>query len=569
MPRIPRRLALGLLTLGATVTGGIAAVSAFARTAGSGNTLGIRPGIRRPQAMPGENPIEVENRKPGNPDWQPRPAVHPASTDRGRQIQGYASATSINLGEAISFHVAVTPQQSYEIAIYRLGWYRGAGARLITTSPVLSGIPQPVPPADPTTGMIECGWPVSWTLTVPQDWVSGVYVAVFTAQSKFRSYTPFVVRNDARVGGLCVVLPFTTYQAYNVWPSDRQTGKSLYYGFTAGKRDYEVRARHVSFDRPYAGTGTPNGFTWDIDFIQWAERNGYDVTYASNLDVHAGRLKQNRYRGLVFCGHDEYWSQDMRQFTERAVARGTHAAFLSANNIYWHVRIGKSTDGRADRVVICHKTEPDPQADHTGPTTTWRSVDPNGSTAEQRLLGIQYNGIVKGAHPLVVQAADHWFWAGCRVTNGTKIPKVVGGEADGLTAKLPRPVGVASTVLAASPYLNNSGRHLVQNTHVYETLAGTIVFAAGSLNWTLSLNKPDQRDPRIEQATANLFDRMLDRPTNRANSHLSRRDDTPGTVMPTPSGSPPVGATPSGQPTVSDPSGPADPDLSAQPPKNR
>ncbi|RZU72618.1 hypothetical protein EV384_0989 [Micromonospora kangleipakensis] len=493
MVHLRRRWALGLLAGGVSAAA-LGSIQPF---------LGRRRGGMLVRRQP--PPVEVENRAAGTP-WWPEDGPR-AADDRHRQIQGYASATSVAPGESIDFHVAVNPAGRYRISIHRLGWYDGAGARTVLTSPEFDGVPQPVPPADPATGAIACRWPVSWTLRVPDDWASGLYQAVFTSADGWRACTPFVVRDDRRAAALCVVLPVTTWQAYNQWPLDGRTGKSLYNGFAAtGRRDPAVRAREVSFDRPYADDGIAIQLTRDHDAIQWLERNGYDVSYATSFDLHSGRLDPIRHRGIVFAGHDEYWSVQMRRAAGRAVAAGHSLAFLGANSVYWHIRVRPTADGRPERVVACAKTNPDPGQDAAGPTVKWRSL----GQPEQALVGVQYNGIVGDPQPLVVQGADHWFWAGTGLADGDRIPGVVGGEADGLNPKGPRPAATA-TLLSASPYRTREGGQQVQNTHLYETPQGAIVFAAGTLCWTMALNRPGHRDERIERATANLLDRMTGR----------------------------------------------------------
>jgi hypothetical protein len=183
---------------------------------------------------------------------------------------------------------------------------------------------------------------------------------------------------------------------------------------------------------------------------------------------------------------------------------------MGANNVYWHVRFepDPQTPGR-DRLV-CYKADPDPAADSSGPTCQWRLVAPHSRHAEQSLVGVQYNGIPKAEGPLVVRSADHWIWAGSGVKDGDQIPRIVGGEADGWDTGAPAPVSAHHTLLAASPYtaLGAGNPHRVQHASLYETAAGSIVFAAGTFNWALGLNRPGYADERIQRATANLFNRL-------------------------------------------------------------
>ncbi|WP_222105939.1 N,N-dimethylformamidase beta subunit family domain-containing protein [Catellatospora sichuanensis] len=485
----------------------VAAASPAARARAGASTA---PAQARPNPS---NPTDAENRLAGAPNWRKAQGVR-AANDIAQQINAYASATSVNVGESISFHATVAGAQPYRIAIHRLGHYDGAGARLMTESPELTGSVQPPPSIDPDNGMITCDWTPGWTLEVPQDWVSGTYMAVFTSAAGWRCFTPFVVRQDERRAQLCVVMSFTTYQAYNFWPLDGIRGKNLYYGFEPGqpgRQDHTRRAHQVSFDRPYHRDGIPSRFDFDLDFIQWAEREGYDLVYASSIDLHLGRIDPTKYAGLVFPGHDEYWSGAMRDAAEAAVTAGTSLAFLTANNVYWHVRIGAASDGRPDRVVTCYKGEVglDPNPDERGATVQFRVARPGPGDAEQRLLGVQYNGIIPAPVPLVVAQADHWFWAGTGVADGDEIEGMVGGEADGVDSRHPTPEGVSQTILSRSPYQLRNGTDLIQNTSVYETPNGAIVFAAGSLDWPAGLNRPERVDQRIQRATANVLNAIV------------------------------------------------------------
>jgi len=65
------------------------------------------------------NPIVIENQQPGTSQW----FISKKGTDAVGQIKGYASATSVNKGENITFFVSTNPAQAYTIDVYRIGWY--------------------------------------------------------------------------------------------------------------------------------------------------------------------------------------------------------------------------------------------------------------------------------------------------------------------------------------------------------------------------------------------------------------------------------------------------------------
>jgi hypothetical protein len=458
-----------------------------------------------------------------------RPAPHRARTgngvfggtarvadDRAQQIKGYTDATSVNRGGSITFYVTVNPAGPFDIAIRRLG-YREVGASTSTEtdvllrSPRLTGVSQPAPTATPDTRTVTAAWSPSWTLRLPPQWPSGHYVAELTSQAGFQNYVPFVVRDDARRADFLLVAPYTTYQAYNQYPYDGRLGASLYHAWDArGRWQNEAQAAtKVSFDRPYAESGLPTLFDIDRRLITWAERGGYDVSYATSVDLHTGQIDPTQYKGIVFTGHDEYWSTPMRAVAERAVASGVSLAFMAANSVYWHVRFEPSAESAVgERVMVCYKARRDPDAVGVDRTTLWRDL----GLPEQRLVGAQYISMVNGRHPLVVSSPEHWFWAGCGVRAGTVIKDVVSGEADQVMHDVGMPEARWFATLASSPYPDTRHHTRTQNTTLHQTASGAYVFVAGTFGWCRALSDPSGIDPRVQRATANLFDRIKANP---------------------------------------------------------
>src|SRR5262249_42188129 len=141
----------------------------------------LLPSLLRGEARAETNPIQRENALPGTSEWQlTNPALH-------REIEGYASFTSVNRGQQIGFYVH-TQERSYRLAIYRMGWYGGAGARLVHGPVDLRGTSQSMPSMDPQTGLVECTWRDPYLLDVGKgteedEWVSGIYLVKLTAST--------------------------------------------------------------------------------------------------------------------------------------------------------------------------------------------------------------------------------------------------------------------------------------------------------------------------------------------------------------------------------------------------
>lgn len=424
-----------------------------------------------------------------------------AADDVRLQIKGFASTGSVRPGEAIDFHVTVNPPQEFGVDVYRIGHYNGEGAAKITTSPRLSGIVQSPPLAVDRT--VSCHhWWLSWRLQVPSSWRAGAYVAVLTTADGHRSHVPFTVRDD-RPADLLLLLPDVTWQAYNLFPEDGRTGASLYHAWDEDGRllGESEAATTVSFDRPYAGPGLPLHVGHAYDVIRFAERYGYDLAYADARDLHAGRVDPTRYRGLVFPGHDEYWSANMRRAAEHARDHGTSLVFLSANTMYWQVELSPSPSGGPDRLLTCRKRQ------GPGRPVLWREVD----RPEQELLGIQYAGPVREPAPLIVRNADHWLWEATGAREGDAIEGLVAGEVDRYFPRTALPAHDERILLAHSPYTDAEGAVRHQDTSLYRAPSGALVFASGTFAWSPALDRPGHADPRIQRATVNLLDHICKR----------------------------------------------------------
>src|SRR5207245_5434005 len=150
------------------------------------------------------SPIVLENQQPGSANWQMLLSGLKPADDVSKQIKGYASATSVNTGESITFHVTVNPAQQYTMDVYRMGWYQGLLGRLMQSIGPLQGVEQPACPVDAGTGLIECDWTASYTLTVPTTWTSGVFLVMLTNSQGYQNYitrnTPLVQVVGTEIG---------------------------------------------------------------------------------------------------------------------------------------------------------------------------------------------------------------------------------------------------------------------------------------------------------------------------------------------------------------------------------
>src|SRR5689334_14621630 len=97
------------------------------------------PSLLRASCSSPANAIEAENCLTGTPasTWD-------ISGVGDSTIQGFATDISFNVGQTVSFKIS-TNATSYRLDIYRMGYYQGRGARLITSVNPSVALPQNQP----------------------------------------------------------------------------------------------------------------------------------------------------------------------------------------------------------------------------------------------------------------------------------------------------------------------------------------------------------------------------------------------------------------------------------------
>ena len=461
--------------------------------------------------MSTQNPIIVENQNLGTTNWF---LENPA---RNLEIAGYASDTSINRGSSIKIFVhCIEPKFSYEV--YRMGWYNGAGARLMKKAVTVTGIAQAMPTPNPLTGLVECKWtnPITLKTTASSTtaWTSGYYLVKLTSKpSGFQSYIVFVVREDARATDLLFQQSVTNYAAYNMWG-----GKNLY-GGEGG------RASKVSFNRPYdEGEGSGQVWSQELQMIRFLEREGFDVKYATNIDTHLVTPDNWKAKAFLSVGHDEYWSWEMRSNVEQARELGINIAFFSANTCYRQIRLEPSPLTKAaNRTIVCFKDNTvDPMAKSTTQkhlaTSYWREAPT--SRPEDMLMGVQYDEqCFPSSGDIVVSNATHWAFQNTNLQNGAHFINLMNGrETDRVHDNAPPTL----EILCISPISipdHPERTNLVAHTTMYTWPAsGSFVFACGTLTWSFALDDFGQSwrdevpvDPAVQQMTRNILNRFSGR----------------------------------------------------------
>lgn len=454
-------------------------------------------------------------------------------------IRGYPEQPSPRAGGTVRLHVSTTAPQ------FRVEFYR-CGGELVRcgASSWLEGVDAPAHLPFQDWGVANTGlqgeplapWPAH-EFPVPGDWAGGLYVAVLIegdgrghdttdpdrATPDAREATAlFVVRPAAPRAPLLYKLPLLTYHAYNlVAPSLYDLGGQRWSWCFYNWTDLPVpQPPQLSVHRPGGGTGgwpydlpnfdpydpTPRQtfVHWDARVVAWLERSGYDVDYCTDVDLHReGGALLAPHRLLVSAGHDEYWSDAMRDAVEAWVGSGGNAAFFGGNTCWW-------------RVVFADDTS------FARVAQWWEAGRP-----ENEMTGVSFrNGGERDRdeHPVPVgyrvQHADSWVYAGTGLREGDVFgaeENLIGYECDGaefdradLDAGRPvRPTGADGTppqfqILAVGD--TRAAGYGVGNAAATMGLftRGGTVFNGATADWPRVLTT----SPVLQEITRNVLDRL-------------------------------------------------------------
>ncbi|NPC97950.1 DUF4082 domain-containing protein [Nocardioides sp. zg-DK7169] len=492
---------------------------------------------------PAGNEITCENSRPGTP-----PAVWDDMWGAGSStIQGFSTEISVDVGEQVDFKID-TAAADYDITIYRTGYYGGDGARRIDSVTPSATLPQHQPEciSEASTELYDCGnWGVSASWQVPEDAVSGVYLAHLEIPATgAASHITFVVRDEASDADIAFQTSDPTWVAYNDYG-----GSNFYWGGARG------RALKLSYNRPMLTRGGTGGrdfyFANEYPLVRFLERNGYDVSYLAGVDTdRRGHLLAN-HDVFLSVGHDEYWSGAQRANVEAARDAGMHLQFLSGNEVYWRTRYEASADASHTpyRTLVSYKetwdrAKIDPAPEWTG---TWR--DPRYAPASQgagrpenELIGTLYQvNHVDLALTVGAQEGRSRLWRHTSLATlpaggqATLAPHTVGYESNEDIDNGFRPPGLVRLSTTTGPtqeYLTDFGNTVAPGTTthhltMYRAPSGSLVFSAGSVQWTWGLDErhdspfaPEPADPRMQQAQVNLLADMGAQPRTLA-SHLT------------------------------------------------
>jgi hypothetical protein len=352
-------------------------------------------------------------------------------------IEGYPESVTVDPGDTLALCVS-TDHPRFRVDFYR----QGTNLNFMGSNEWQDG-------AAFARGTAQHDW--RWgrqQFTVPADWPSGAYVAMFfelddegnvvsrpddTTIADGRSAKALFVVKSAAPGKAARILykvPLFTYQAYNDTnsPVDMADGGSLYTGATkvtlrrtgGGTGNILAHSKIVPPDVYDPSSPRQTFAHWDVPFIRWLEQLSYRVDYCTDLDIHENPLNfLGSYQLLLSVGHDEYWSEDMRANIEAFIQGGGNVAFFSGNICYWRTTLMDN-----NTAIYVDKS----------------SVGAFWGSDGTRLTGVNYahaGGQWCGERDPVgytAQHADHWVFEGTGLQDGDTFgaeEHLVGYECDG------------------------------------------------------------------------------------------------------------------------------------------
>lgn len=464
-----------------------------------------------------------ENLKEGTTDWQLTRVKINEGKYRTSLIEGYVSHQSILPGETLSIYVSTKPERKFHIEFYRMGYYSGTGGRLMGQLGPLDGNTQPTPDIGEKR-IRECRWDAAAEYTIPEDWPGGVYLGKLTtipeseSEPYWQSYIIFVVRS-ATPSEIVFQVSDNTWQAYNRWP----VNESLY----TNPDGAQAPGVAVSYDRPYGkyvqitenplSIGSGEFLLWEFPLCYWLEKEGYDVSYVSNSDL----LDEKTIAGskvFLSVAHDEYW--DIKQFRtiETAIKNGLNVLWLGGNSVFIDSPFSPSSAGRANRIIERRGCYGELRQDESESYSHILGALESTAPDERSIMGVRSVVPFNGGGDWTCRNPEHWIFSGTGMKDGESIPGLVGWEHHGE----PDMTLPGLEVLADGKVWAGGTREGRYTSVIFDGPKENLIFNASTIFWAQGLSSPPGHwvpyshfsrphgpDPRVQQITRNVLDRIL------------------------------------------------------------
>lgn len=393
-------------------------------------------------------------------------------------LQGYVRPQYAKPGHTVSFHASSELDNcQFFLRIYRLGWYRGAGARQVHRSKIINvgnhgvwskskGWRQNEKCGDAVSGM---DWPRVYQLYIPEDWLSGSYIAKFETLDR-RSYIhPFWVSTIGDTPAKIAVLgSVITSQARNWWGGVSATQVVGGRAFTSEELYYPVGSEVLSFERPYFNSRGGDALRWEYPLVRWLEKNQLDVAYHTDLELETNPELLSNYSHVITAGPMRYWTSKTESALQNYVDSGGNIVHLGSEAGQHLVNL-RNHNGYDDGQIILQPNEDYPNIGERLENTFY-SAKVSGSRKKMPWAGLIFNSNIK------------------KISSGFKFKNVkVEGIAGLSWDKSIRKKGL--TILAKNKIQHRKWTYRVANSHILNFESGGSIFNSGVSSWTWALEE--------------------------------------------------------------------------------
>lgn len=443
-----------------------------------------------------DNNIEIENQNIGSYDWKIL-----REQDAGGILQGYLKPQYTNCGGQISIHTSSKLKNcQFFFRIYRLGWYKGAGARQVYRSPELSTTNHGIWTRDDgydkesmTSNHIEgMDWPSNFNFQIPENWTPGIYIVKFSTindnDSLEKSYIhPFwICSSEENTSKIAVVNSLLSSQCRNWWGGNNATEITSH-----SQKNFfnEEGITALSFNRPHYNPRGGDALRWNYPLIKWLEKKEINIAFHTDLELENNTNLLEKYTYVITSGPMCYWTENIEKAFKNIVDNGNHLIHLGSEAGQHIVGLEKSKSGDYEKIILTNNKE-NPKL---------------GPRLENKFFSTIVSGKNKKAPWKNYKISRHF-------SKLFDIPKFRKKNAEGLIGlswdKSIKTDGL--TILAKNRLRSKKFRYSISNSHIRKFPSGGSIFNAGVSNWTWALEEYSNHgnvaiDENIQRLTLGLI----------------------------------------------------------------
>lgn len=415
-------------------------------------------------------------------------------------LQGYVRPQYAKPGSTISFHASSEIDGcQFFIRIFRLGWYGGSGARQVHRSKIITvdsngvwskenGWQGNSKLGDAVLGM---NWPRAYQLYIPDDWLSGSYIARFeTLDGKAYIHPFWVSTTGESTAKIAVLGAVITSQARNWWGGISAT--KVLKGAPDVKEHlyYPVGSEKLSFERPYFNPRGGDALRWEYPLVRWLEKMGIEVAYHTDLELETNPEILERYTHIITAGPMRYWTVNTESALVNYVNSGGNVVHLGSEAGQHIVALRNHNDYRDGQIIL----QPDEEYKDIG----------------ERLENRFFSSTISGSRNKAP-------WANLKINS--KMNKYMPSQLKLPALEIEGIVGLSwdksmpsddVEIVANKRIKHRKWTYRNANSHIKKFPSGGSIFNAGVSSWTWGLEKfgnhgNAEMDENLQSITLGLF----------------------------------------------------------------